>query len=298
MRKHLQLSILSALFLAISCSEPIRIDTGSGPETVLAVDGVVTDLECHQYVRLSLTEDFNTPLGKIPVVSGASVSVACEGETFEYEEDAENPGTYLSVLPFKGETGKTYELRIEAVVCGERSVYRAVDSVPAPGMQLDSIDYIYSKDIDHLWTLAVWGHDIFETSSRYLIQTGVNGHFKPLDQSLELPDEHYDGMTFSNLTFAALHHTEEMWKAYGECYKPLERGDEINVRVSTLSEGYGIFLMNYNHLIFGTIPILTDQPSNLGTNITGSAPAVGYFGACAVTQISCTVDDPWRTEFR
>ena len=55
--------------------------------------------------------------------------------------------------------------------------------------------------------------------------------------------------------------------------------------------------MKYSHFIFGTVPLLTDQPGNLMTNVTGTAPAVGYFGACAVLEASCTVDDPYRTEF-
>ena len=95
----------------------------------------------------------------------------------------------------------------------------------------------------------------------------------------------------------ALNHTSETREVYGDSFKPLERGDVVTLRVLTLSPGYGEFLMKYNHLVFGTIPILTEQPANLPTNLSGSAPVVGYFGACAVCEASCVVDDPFRTEY-
>lgn len=297
MRKIIYISLLLILMASVSCSEALDIDTGLPPGPSFVVDGMITDQECHQVVRLSLTEEFCSPSTGVPWVSGAEVSVSCGDRTFVYEEDPDSPGTYLSVEAFKGETGKTYRLDVMARVDGIERRFSAQDCIPASGAQLDAIDYIYSKDIDHLWTLAIWGRDYFGTQSRYLIQVGINGHFKPFEKCLEIPDDHFDGMSFSRFTLSALHHTEEMWKAYGESFKPLERGDVITMRVATLSEGYGEFLMKYSHFIFGTVPLLTDQPTNLMTNVSGTGPVVGYFGACSITEASCTVDDPYRTEF-
>ncbi len=289
--------LLSVLLALTSCSEAIDIDTGVQPVRCFVVDGMITDQMCHQVVRLSLSQGFYDPDTEVPWVSGAEVSVMCGEQTFEFEEDAAEPGTYRSVSAFKGETGRTYSLDVKATVGDRPSHFRAQDSVPAPGGQLDTLDYIYSKDMDNLWTLAIWGRDYLDMRSRYLIRVGINGHFKPFEKSVELPDDHFNGMSFSGFTLAALHHTEEFWKIYGESFKPLEKGDVITMRAYCLSEGYGEFLMKYSHFIFGTIPLLTDQPTDLITNITGTEPAVGYFGACAVIEVSCTVDDPYRTEF-
>lgn len=296
--KRFLCSLLLAILLPAACSETLVIETGVHPESCFVVDGVLTDQLCRQTVRLSLTEDFHRPSGQAPSVSGARVSVSCGDKTYEYEEDAVDPGTYRSVEVFKGETGRTYRLDIEAMVDGRPAHYQARDSVPEPGGCLDAIDYIYSKDMDKMWMLAIWGRDYLHLRSRYLFQVGINGHFKPLEKSVELPDDHFDGMSFSRFTMSALHHTEELWKAYGECFKPLEEGDVITLRVSSLSEGYGEFLAKYSHFIFGTVPLLTDQPTDLPTNVTGTGPVVGYFGACAVFEASCVVDDPYRTEFR
>lgn len=289
--------LLTVLLTLASCSEAIDIDPGVQPVRSFVVDGMITDQVCHQTVRLSMTEDFYSPLSEVPWVSGATVSVTCGDEVFVYEEDASSPGTYRSVMAFKGETGKSYRLDVDAVIDGVAAHFQAEDTVPKPGGQLDALDYCYSPDMDNLWTLAIWGRDYLDSRSRYLIQVGINGHFKPLDKSVELPDDHFDGMIFSGFTLSALLHTEAMWKTYGDSFKPLERGDIITLRAYTLSEGYGEFLMKYSHFIFGTVPLLTDQPGNLMTNVTGTAPAVGYFGACAVLEASCTVDDPYRTEF-
>lgn len=295
--KRFFIYVLSAALLCASCTEALVFDPGSRPERVFVVDGMVTDQLCHQTVRLSMTEDFFSESAQRPWVSGARVTVTCGERIYEYEEDLAAPGTYRSVDEFRGETGLTYKLDVEAEVDGKLSHFEARDSVPEAGCQLDSIDYIYSKDIDSLWTLAIWGRDFYKMRSRYLIQVAINGHFKPLEKSVEIPDDHFDGMTFTKFTLSALHHTEELWKAYGESFKPLERGDVITMRVSSLSEGYGGFLAKYTHFIFGTVPLLTDQPANLPTNVTGSGPVVGYFGACAIVEAHCTVDDPYRTEF-
>lgn len=290
--------ILLATLLSASCSEALVLETVIHPARSFVVDGMLTDQLCHQTVRLSMTEDFQDSSRKTPWVSGADVSVICGEQTYKYKEDAAEPGTYRSVTAYKGETGKSYKLVVDTSVDGSPLHFHALDSVPKTGFQLDAIDYIYSEDMDNLWTLAIWGKDSLHLRSRYLVQIGINGHFKPLEKSFEIPDDHFDGMTFSKFTMFALHHTEDLWRAYGECFKPLEKGDVITMRVLTLSEGYGEFLTKYCHFIFGTVPLLTDQPANLPTNVTGTWPVVGYFGACTVVEASCTVDDPYRTKLK
>ena len=295
--KRLFIYMLTCILLCASCTEALVFDPGTRPRRSFVVDGVVTDRLCRQTVRLSMTEDFFSESPQRPWVSGARVTVTCGERIYEYEEDLSSPGTYRSVDEFKGETGLTYRLDVEAEVDGKMSHFEALDSVPETGCRLDSIDYIYSRDMENLWTLAIWGRDYYKLRSRYLVQAAVNGHFKPLEKSVEVPDDHFDGMVFTRFTLSALHHTEELWKAYGESFKPLEKGDVITMRICSLSEGYGEFLAKYTHFIFGTVPLLTDQPANLPTNVTGSGPVVGYFGACSVVEASCTVDDPYRTEF-
>lgn len=281
-----------------SCTDPVMIDTGIETIPCLAVDGMVTDQLCRQWVRLSTTEDFFSPSTEIPAVSGAVIQVSCGNEVFVYEEDASNPGSYLSTTPFAGVAGRTYRVDIDASVHGVAAHYWAEDIMPELGFQLDSIDYAYSDLVKDLWTIAIWGKDRFKLSSRYLAQVGINNHFKPFDQSYEIPDDHFDGMTAERFTALPLKHTMETWRAYGECCKPLEAGDVVSVRVSSLSEGYGEYLSGYFHFITGTIPILTDQPTNLATNVHSSEPVVGYFGACAVCEASCVVGDPFKKEYR
>lgn len=296
MRKYL-ICIFSAALALAGCSDPLTVDPGPAPETWFVVDGVVTDQECRQEVRLSLTTDFFGPSGQIPRVSGARVSVSCGEQVFAYEEDPGEPGTYRSAVPFRGEPGRSYRLEIDATVGGTAAHYSAEDTVPAPGFELDAIDYLYSTRLGQMWTVALWGRDL-PGASRYLFRIGINGSFKPLDASFELPDDHYEGMSMSGFTMSALQHSQQTWETYGDSFKPLETGDVVTLRIYSLSEDYGEFLMKYNHLVFGTIPILTEQPANLPSNVTGTAPAVGYFGACAVCEASVVVDDPYRTAYR
>ena len=296
MKKYL-ICILSVVSAIAGCSDPLPVDPGPEPETCFVVDGTVTDRECRQVVRLSLTEGFFSPSTEVPWVSGAQVSVSCGDLVYVYAEDPDEPGTYRSINAFRGVTGRTYRLDVDAVVGGVAAHYRAEDTVPAPGVRLDAIDYMYSKEFG-LWTLALWGQDYPGQRNRYLCQIGINGHFKPLDSSLELPDDHFDGMAFSGFTLFPLQHTEETRQLYGDSFKPLEKGDVVTLRAHTLSDGYGEFLMKYSHLVFGTIPILTEQPANLQTNVTGTGPVIGYFGACAISEASCVIEDPYREGYR
>ena len=296
MRKKL-LHLLLCAFALASCSEAIEIAPVPAPAPCLAVDGMITDRECRQEIRLSLTTGFFSPSEDISTVSGAAVSVSCGEQVFAFEEDPDAPGTYRSLVPFRGETGRTYRLDVDATVGGTAAHYSAEDTVPAPGLELYAVDYLYSTRLDLLWTLAIWGREHPGPQTRYLVQVGINGHFKPLDEGFEIPDDHIDGGTFEGFTMFALNHTPETRRTHGDCGKPLERGDVITMRVYTLSEAYGEFLMKYSHLTFGTIPILTEQPANLPSNITGTAPAVGFFGAGALCEVSVVVDDPYRTEY-
>ena len=99
--------LLTVLLTLASCSEAIDIDPGVQPVRSFVVDGMITDQVCHQTVRLSMTENFYSPLSEVPWISGATVSVTCGDEVFVYEEDASSPGTYRSVMAFKSHTGWT-----------------------------------------------------------------------------------------------------------------------------------------------------------------------------------------------
>lgn len=310
------------MLLALGCSDPFEIRSQKDLEPCLAVDGLVIDSLCRQYVRLTMTESFSRSETTLNAVSNAAVTVSDGCLSLHYVESPDEPGLYLSPDEFRGKVGRTYTLSIDAEVDGRLAHFEASDVLPEHGAQVDSIDYAYSPDLKDTWTLAIWGREYIGEGSRYLIQTAVNGHFRPLDQSVEFPDVIFDGMRFEGITIAALQNTPENHAAFGECFKPLETGDVVTLRVSTLSPGYGEFLANYSHYVFGTIPVLMDQPSILGTNLRyipdndysgtsadlypgdaagtsntspGIPRVVGYFGCASISQASVTVDDPLRT---
>ena len=84
---------------------------------------------------------------------------------------------------------------------------------------------------------------------------------------------------------------------YGDCAKPLEEGDMVSLVVYSLTKDYYDFIMAMTSAATGTsIPIISSQPANLPTNITGG-DAMGYFAVCPVMMASCKVDDPFKTEF-
>lgn len=101
---------ISLVFLClISCVEPIEINTNEF-ESILVVEGIITDEEKHQTINLSrsykLEED-----GPAPVSDAIVKVVNSNGESFDFSETS--AGVYKSLTEFRVEYGVGYTLQIE-----------------------------------------------------------------------------------------------------------------------------------------------------------------------------------------
>lgn len=116
------LSILSSL--ALSCEERISWPRSSEQLTVIAVEGVLTNENINQVIKISLPcQDMN---GTPAPVSGATVEVSDGSTTFGFAESPPLSGEYYSVK-MRAVFGKTYTLHIHV---NGKDFYAQDHSVP------------------------------------------------------------------------------------------------------------------------------------------------------------------------
>lgn len=290
--------VIMAALLAVGCSEKINVHVKNIDRTYLVLEGFLTDMPFIQQT-LTLSEStgyFET--GDTPAVRGAHVTVDDGEETVVYEE-TETPGVYSAPRSFRGKTGKTYTLHIDAVVGGEQRSYQAVSTMPEPGFQIDSIDYAYTglMQADSTWTVGMWGKDRPEPGYFYAFMS-VNGNPYPYDLSLALDDKYFAGQTITAFPIGVMMQNAHNQKLYGPCCKFLEKGDILTFTALTLPKDcFDFFFSLASNLMGSAIPFFSSQPANCPTNITGGE-AMGYFAACPVSMSSVIVDDPLRPVFR
>ena len=287
MRKYL-LPLLA--FILCACTEKVDLRSRSDYHDYLAVEATLTDRpEDPQQIVLSRTISyFHTETQ--PMVKGASVKV--NDVTFSEKE----PGIYEAPEGYACEPGVEYKLRIRLP---EGDAYEAEAEMPEAGFRMDAIDYAFAggmtMDSDSLWTVAVWGLEK-DIDSYYLLTHAVNGNYPPFSMALVSDDKFFNSNDVKGFPITALMQSEILRKQYGDCYKYLERGDEITLEIWTLDKGYYDFLLSLT-MNSVSIPLFTPQPANVPTNIRGEH-VLGYFAVCPVARASVEIEDPFRPYFK
>ena len=286
MRKYL----LPILAILCACTEKVDLRSRSDYHDYLAVEATLTDRpEDPQQIVLSRTISYFHTESQ-PMVQGASVKV--NDVLFSEKE----PGIYEAPEGYACEPGVEYKLRIRLP---DGDAYEAEAEMPEAGFRMDAIDYLFAggmtMDSDSLWTVGVWGLEK-DIDSYYLLTHAVNGNYQPFSMALVSDDKFFNHNDVKGFPITALMQSEILRKQYGDCYKYLERGDEITLEIWTLDKGYYDFLLSLT-MNSVSIPLFTPQPANVPTNIRGEH-VLGYFAVCPVARASVEIEDPFRPYFK
>ena len=286
MRKYL----LPLLAILCACTEKVDLRSRSDYHDYLAVEATLTDRpEDPQQIVLSRTISYFHTEAQ-PKVSGASVQVN------DVLFNEKKPGVYEAPEGYACESGVEYKLRIRLP---EGDAYEAEAEMPEAGFRMDEIDYAFAggmtMDSDSLWTVAVWGYEK-DIDSYYLLTHAVNGNYQPFSMALVSDDKFFNSNDVKGFPITALMQSEYLRKQYGDCFKYLERGDEVTLEIWTLDKGYYDFLLSLT-MNSVSIPLFTPQPANVPTNIRGEH-VLGYFAVCPVARASVEIEDPFRPYFK
>ncbi|KOY87284.1 hypothetical protein AD998_15005 [bacterium 336/3] len=259
-----------AIFWLFSCERTIDVKLDQG-ETLLAVDGWITDENKQQSIRLSTTAPYFQN-GKPPAITDAIVTLSDSDGNTEQLTHAGN-GIY-NINQIEGIVGNTYKLQIR----WQGETYEAQTEITPNVPQIDSI-VVKKEKRPNIPASKGEGYFLFYNGPE---NEGVGDNFRVKvyrndslmnrpDNIIIAEDQFVDGNYLSNLELNN-----------GD---PFRVGDKLKVEVLSITRDAFNF---YNELILQTQNggLFANPPSNVRTNILNINPkgkkAVGYFGGASV----------------
>ncbi|MEQ8478899.1 DUF4249 domain-containing protein [Fulvivirga sp.] len=276
MKKYIIAIIAIVVFTA--CEETVQLDLKES-ESVVIIDGLVSDQFKNQYVKVSRSIDFYAE-GTSKAITNATVSVTDGATTYNYIHnptlDSDNDGVYFSTVPFSGEVGKTYQLTVQV----DGTNYTAEDNL-YPVTAIDSLTVIVNEDEfdeperkNYFYEILFYAHEPQETKDFYLFKFYRNDTLV-----LDSPTDIY----FSNDDLLA----EEINGIPTASFYKL--GDIGKVEMYSISNAGFIYYNDLINLLQSDGGMFGSPPVNPRTNIEGGA--LGFFQASSVVSESIKVEE-------
>ncbi|MBX2842111.1 MAG: DUF4249 family protein [Flammeovirgaceae bacterium] len=267
---------IAASFILASCSnleKTIELDLEQA-EQVIVIDGLITNELRKQRIVVGQNVDFYTT-GETPRLSGAAVSVTDDaGNTFQFEEDPDNEGVYLS--EFQGIEGRTYSMKVEV----KGGIYEATETlnpvspIDSLGWEVDFDEVENETDLDtaYVYDVLIYTKEPQDTKDYYLFKFYENGVIQNDDgRDIFYADDEYIGENIDGITGGYYHKKE----------------DSVTVEMYSMARSGFLFYqdmdlnLNNDGGLFGPIP------ANLRNNISNGA--LGLFQVSSVSRESIII---------
>jgi hypothetical protein len=253
-----------------SCEKTVFLDLDQTPSKIV-IEGLVTNQPGYQFVKVTRTVDFYES-GETPRITDATVLVEDDlGNQFVYIHNPNNhpdsSGYYLPVVPFVGETGRTYYLTVD--VNGEQ--YGASDKL-YDVTAIDSLEYQVNideeddpKEDGKFYEVLMYAKEPQETNDYYLFK-----FFRNDSLVLYNPSDIYfsDDKTLG----------EEINGIPSPVFYAL--GDTARVEMYSLSRTGYVFYNDLFNLINNDGGMFSPPPANSRTNLSNGA--LGFFQVSSV----------------
>lgn len=270
--KKVILSVFLLLSL-ISCVKktdwPIQGDTPG----FIVVDGILTDEPKKQVIRITYPA---SGLNDIPVpVNGANVVINNQDSTYQLQEEPVGSGLYQTKDNFSAVIGKNYTL----LIFFKDKVYSAKASM-SQGFVFNPLTYM-KNDGDNLFHIS-YVASAFNTQNPAMWEV-------LLDWSKVPGYEHADSSACKKrmlfYTLPTLDVSEIFAPEVEKISFPV--GTLITEKRYSLSPGHAAFIRTLLAETSWQGGLFCSAPANVLTNL--SSGAIGYFGVCAVTELSFPV---------
>jgi len=240
---------------------------------LLVVEAILTDEPKTHSVRLTQPV---ADLNEIPQpVTDAIVVISDPDTSWTLTADPANPGIYLTDSLFAAHLNNTYTLQI---IRGEK-IYSAQASM-VPGKVFNEL--IYKQDPGNGWYYIDWVASAFSADNPALWEVVIDWSAVPGFETQD-PDSCRARLLF--FTLPTIDVSEIFAPVMEQTFFPA--GTFITERRYSLTPGHAEFLRelmletNWQGSMFPT------ANANVSSNL--SSGAVGYFGVCAVTELSLVV---------
>jgi hypothetical protein len=271
MRKILLLTGL-IFFLQGCVKETSWTLQGKMPEKII-VDAILTDeVKSQQVTLMHPVADLN----QIPLpVAGAGIVISNEDSTWHLTEYPPNSGVYHTPPYFFTRLQKTYTLLISK----DGRVFTAKTTMTG-GSPFGELRYKFDDD-KNLYSLD-WVANAFNTEKAAMWELLIDWSMVPGYEQLDSLDNHARMLFY---TLPTLDVSEIFAPMMQEVYFPA--GTIITERRYSLTPAHAEFIRGMlleTNWAGGLFPV---APANVETNLSDGA--FGFFGACAVTELSVIV---------
>lgn len=263
------LTYLILVLILASCEEQTEWNLPKASNDFIVVDGIITNE--FKVQTLTLTKPV-TKINESPQpVSGAIVLVSSDKLTHTFIEDSSHPGTYRSEKPFIGLRNKIYSLLITAGT----SVFSSKAELPAPVEKFNLPEY--QKD---------------ESDNKYYFTKVPVPYFPVLPAMFEVQLDWSSAPGYETenpeLCKAKLYYytlpTIDVSEVFAPNIEPtgFPSGTIITARRYSLTDEHAAFLRAVLLETTWSGGYFNTASANLPTNM--STGAIGFFGACGVTE--------------
>ena len=264
MRKLTIFSILIAIAsLFASCKKEFDLNLNGQNKNLLVVEGMITDQNEPQFIRLSRTVSYLNQVKPQPV-ENATVVVNVDGKDIAFTQ--QSPGVYYAPSSFVGEVGKTYNLTITV----DGQVYKSSSKMNKPQMMDAASTRTHEFDADY-FEIRLTFTDNPDKGDFILFKYARNGQLiDTLNKWSYYNDKITNGQYFDNI------------RVFGDVEGSV--GDQITVYSYSISEEFKNFIDAAESATDEPLPFFPPPGAAITGNISNGA--VGFFQTSAVRKIA------------
>jgi len=266
---------ITGLFVLLQgCVKETSWTLKDGLPASLIVDAVITDeVKTHQIKITYPVQELNQAPAP---VTGAGVLISNQDSTWQLTENPPNSGIYCTPPYFFARIEKSYTLLISF----GGNVYSAKASMTA-GSVFNELQY--TKDDDNNLYYVNWVASEFSTGGAAMWELLMDWSRVPGYEKSDSLDNHARMLFY---TLPTLDVSEVFAPRMQSVFFPA--GTIITERRYSMTPEHAEFIREMLLETNWTGGLFTVAPASVGTNLSGGA--FGYFGACAVTELSVTVN--------
>lgn len=262
--------LLSAVVLLSSCEKTVELDIDQTPQRIV-IEGYVTDIASHNYVKVSKTNNFYST-GKTPRVTDATVMVEdSDGNIYHfvhYDGQSEDSlGFYFPEVPLVGTPGKTYMLSVTT----EGMTYTAEDQLLRL-VPMEKLEYRVNEeekedpeDAGRFFEVLLFVKEPKETKDYYLFKCYRNDTIEYANENeIYYSDDELIGEDIDGVPLPVFYAQDDL----------------ARVEVYSLTREAFIYYRDLQKLLTNDGGLFGTPPANPRTNISGGA--LGFFQVSAI----------------
>ena len=262
--------LIAGLAFLSSCEKTVELDINQTPQKVV-IEGLVTDVADHNYVKVSKTSNFYST-GNTPRVTDATVMVEdSEGNIFNFVhytgENEDSLGLYFPEVPFEGVAGRTYTLSVTT----EGETYTAQDELLRI-VPMDKLEYRINdeeqedpEDPGRFFEVLLFVQEPKETKDYYLFKCFRNGVLEYANENdIYYSDDELIGENIDGVPLPVFYAKDDLAK----------------VEVYSLTRDAFVYYRDLQKLLTNDGGLFGTPPANPRSNVSGGA--LGFFQVSAI----------------